>query len=132
MEQRGDITRLLSVANHGDPEAIRTVLTLLHDRLRVMAHRQLAGEAMGHTLETDGLVGGVGREDEASGRRRTRPDRLGEALAVALDEPDGALDDGPRAAVVDLEVDPPQAGQQRPEPEEIGRASCRERVCWIV
>lgn len=56
MEQRGDITRLLSVANHGDPEAIRTVLTLLHDRLRAMAHRQLAGEAMGHTLETDGLV----------------------------------------------------------------------------
>jgi RNA polymerase sigma factor (TIGR02999 family) len=56
MEQRGDITQLLGVANDGDPEAMRTVLTLLHDRLRVMARRQLAREAEGHTLETDGLV----------------------------------------------------------------------------
>src|SRR5687768_1850659 len=56
MDQRGDITRLLGVANEGDPEAMRTVLTLLHDRLRVMARRQLAREAEGHTLETDGLV----------------------------------------------------------------------------
>jgi RNA polymerase sigma factor (TIGR02999 family) len=56
MDQRGDITRLLSAANDGDPECMRTVLTLLHDRLRVIAHRQLAREAGGHTLETDGLV----------------------------------------------------------------------------
>ena len=56
MDQRGDITRLLSVANNGDPEAMRTVLALLHDRMRVIAHRQLAREAPGHTLETDGLV----------------------------------------------------------------------------
>ena len=56
MDQQGDITRLLHVANDGDPEAMRTVLALLHDRLRVIAHRQLAGEAVGHTLETDGLV----------------------------------------------------------------------------
>lgn len=56
MEQRGEITVLLSAANDGDAEAMRTVLTLLHDRLRVIAHRQLAREAGGHTLETDGLV----------------------------------------------------------------------------
>ncbi len=56
MEQRGDITILLSAANGGDAEAMRTVLSLLHDRLRVIAHRQLAREAGGHTLETDGLV----------------------------------------------------------------------------
>ena len=56
MEERGDITRQLSAANGGDPEAMRTVLTLLHDRLRAVARRQLAGEAGGHTLETDGLV----------------------------------------------------------------------------
>ena len=56
MEQSGDITRLLGVANGGDAEAMRTVLTLLHDRLRVMAHWQLAREEAGHTLETDGLV----------------------------------------------------------------------------
>ena len=56
MDQRGDITQLLDVANGGDADAMRTVLTLLHDRLRAMAHRQLANEAEGHTLETDGLV----------------------------------------------------------------------------
>jgi RNA polymerase sigma factor (TIGR02999 family) len=56
MEERGDITRLLGTANEGDPEAMRAVLGLLHARLREIAHRQLAGEAEGHTLETDGLV----------------------------------------------------------------------------
>ena len=35
---------------------MRAVLTMLHDRLREIAHRQLAHEAVGHTLETDGLV----------------------------------------------------------------------------
>ncbi len=56
MEQPGDITRLLRVANDGDPEAMRTVLTMLYDRLRVMAHGHLTHEGAGHTLETDGLV----------------------------------------------------------------------------
>lgn len=56
MDEPGDITRLLDIAHDGDPEAMQAVLTLLHDRLRVIAHRQLAREADGHTLETDGLV----------------------------------------------------------------------------
>lgn len=58
MDERnqGDITKLLGVANDGDPEALRTVLTLLYDRMREIAHRQLIGEGGGHTLETDGLV----------------------------------------------------------------------------
>jgi RNA polymerase sigma factor (TIGR02999 family) len=56
MTQRGDITQLLDLANDGDPEAMRSVLALLYGRLRVIAHRQLAREADGHTLETDGLV----------------------------------------------------------------------------
>jgi RNA polymerase sigma factor (TIGR02999 family) len=56
MEHRGDITQLLDLANDGDAEAMRSVLSLLYDRLRVIAHRQLAREAEGHTLETDGLV----------------------------------------------------------------------------
>lgn len=56
MEERGDVTRILGSANDGDPEAMRAVLTMLHDRLREIAHRQLAHEATGHTLETDGLV----------------------------------------------------------------------------
>jgi RNA polymerase sigma factor (TIGR02999 family) len=56
MERRGDVTQLLDLANDGDPDAMRSVLALLYDRLRVIAHRQLAREAEGHTLETDGLV----------------------------------------------------------------------------
>ena len=56
MDQTSDITQLLAVANDGDPEAMQAVLALLYDRLREIAHRQLAHEAEGHTLETDGLV----------------------------------------------------------------------------
>ncbi len=54
--EHGDVTRLLQVASHGDGSALKQVLGLLHDRLRLIARRQLAGEADGHTLETDGLV----------------------------------------------------------------------------
>lgn len=56
MEQTTDITRQLAIANEGDPDAMRSVLALLYDRLRAIAHRQLRHEAEGHTLETDGLV----------------------------------------------------------------------------
>ena len=61
------------------------------------------------------------RSSAASGARTSRPVALGpgedplrEPLAVVLDEPDRALDDRPRAPVVRLEVDPPQARQRRP------------------
>ncbi len=54
--EQGDITRLLRHAGSGDGNALHRVLGLLHDRLRGIAHRQLAGEDEGHTLETDGLV----------------------------------------------------------------------------
>jgi RNA polymerase sigma factor (TIGR02999 family) len=52
----GDITKLLHLAGDGDASALQRVLGLLHDRLRGIASRQLAGEGEGHTLETDGLV----------------------------------------------------------------------------
>ena len=54
--EQGDITRLLQHAGTGDASALHQVLGLLHDRLRAIASRQLAGEGEGHTLETDGLV----------------------------------------------------------------------------
>lgn len=56
MRDRGDVTGMLRSASEGDSAALREVLGLLHDRLRVIAHRQLAGEGTGHTLETDALV----------------------------------------------------------------------------
>lgn len=52
----GEVTRLLHRASAGEPDALRQVLTLMHGRLQHLARRQLAGEAEGHTLETDGLV----------------------------------------------------------------------------
>ncbi len=55
-QEQGDITRLLQHAGDGDASALHRVLGLLHDRLRGIARRQLAGEGDGHTLETDGLV----------------------------------------------------------------------------
>lgn len=56
MTEHGDVTRLLDDANGGDPRALRQVLAILYERLRDIARRQLAHEAEGHTLETDGLV----------------------------------------------------------------------------
>ncbi|MDQ3698713.1 MAG: ECF-type sigma factor [Gemmatimonadota bacterium] len=56
MHEQGDVTRLLHSASKGDSGALQKVLGLLHERLRWIARRQLAGEGQGHTLETDGLV----------------------------------------------------------------------------
>lgn len=52
----GEVTRLLHAASAGEAGALQQVLAMLHGRLRHLAHRQLSGEAEGHTLETDGLV----------------------------------------------------------------------------
>jgi RNA polymerase sigma-70 factor, ECF subfamily len=53
---QGEVTRLLQRASEGEAGALQQVLGMLHDRLRGIAHRQLANEGEGHTLETDGLV----------------------------------------------------------------------------
>jgi RNA polymerase sigma factor (TIGR02999 family) len=52
----GEVTGLLHRASEGDSAALREVLVRLHQRLRGIAHRQLAHEGPGHTLETDALV----------------------------------------------------------------------------
>jgi RNA polymerase sigma factor (TIGR02999 family) len=56
MHEQGDVTQLLHSAGQGNSGALQQVLGLLHERLRGIAHRQLARENPGHTLETDGLV----------------------------------------------------------------------------
>lgn len=56
MHEQGDVTTLLDRAREGEAGALQQVLELLYDRLRGIAHRQLAHEDAGHTLETDGLV----------------------------------------------------------------------------
>lgn len=52
----GEVTQLLQRARRGDVEALQEAVGLLHQRLRRLARRQLAGERTGHTLETDALV----------------------------------------------------------------------------
>ena len=56
MSEPNEVDRLLGLANEGDGAALRQVLVELHDRLRRIAHGQMAHENTGHTLETDGLV----------------------------------------------------------------------------
>lgn len=52
----GDVTQVLHGAREGSAEALQRALGMLHEHLRRIARRQLAGEGAGHTLETDALV----------------------------------------------------------------------------
>jgi RNA polymerase sigma factor (TIGR02999 family) len=54
--EQQDISAALSMLRRGAPEAIDGLLPLVYGELRRMAHRQLAAEAVGHTLCTTALV----------------------------------------------------------------------------
>jgi RNA polymerase sigma factor (TIGR02999 family) len=56
MHDAGEITRLLAAARAGDRRALDRVIPLVYDELSAMAHRQLARERPGHTLNTGALV----------------------------------------------------------------------------
>ncbi len=51
-----EITELLDRASRGDSAAANQLVPMIYDRLRAMAHRQLAQEPRGQTLATTGLV----------------------------------------------------------------------------
>lgn len=51
-----EITELLSRARSGDATAMDALMPLVYQRLRELAHRQLAGEAAQRTLDTTALV----------------------------------------------------------------------------
>lgn len=55
MPGSADITRLLEQLK-GDSAAVDSILPLVYQELREMAHRQMAGERAGHTLNTTALV----------------------------------------------------------------------------
>ncbi len=81
------------------------------------------------------VVRAVGREDEAARGRGPGHDPLREPLGVVLDEPHGALDDRPRAAVVGLEVDPAQPRERRGQPEDpahVGEAPAVDRLVVVA
>ena len=55
-EARGEVTRLLAACSDGDREAFDRLIPLVYDDLRSIAHRRLAGERRGHTLNTTAVV----------------------------------------------------------------------------
>lgn len=50
------ITRLLLAWNEGDGQALDQLMPLVHDELHRLAHRYMAGERLGHPLQTTALV----------------------------------------------------------------------------
>jgi RNA polymerase sigma factor (TIGR02999 family) len=54
--EQQEITAALSMLRRGAPEALEGLLPLVYNELRRIAHRQLAAEAAGHTLNTTALV----------------------------------------------------------------------------
>lgn len=51
-----EITDLLVRARGGDASAVQTLMPLVYQRLRELAHRQLAGESGSHAIDTTALV----------------------------------------------------------------------------
>jgi RNA polymerase sigma factor (TIGR02999 family) len=56
MDARHDVTELLLAWRRGDPEALDRLVALVYEKLRRIAHGQLAREDAGHTLGTTALV----------------------------------------------------------------------------
>jgi RNA polymerase sigma factor (TIGR02999 family) len=52
----GEVTRILSAADRGDPRAADQLLPLVYDELRRLAAARLAAEPPGHTLQPTALV----------------------------------------------------------------------------
>jgi RNA polymerase sigma factor (TIGR02999 family) len=51
-----DVSRLLARWKDGDEAALQELLPIVHDELRRLARRQMAGERTGHTLQPTALV----------------------------------------------------------------------------
>lgn len=52
----GEISILLKAWSEGEESALENLIPLVYDELRKMAHRQMAREHQGHTLQTTALV----------------------------------------------------------------------------
>jgi hypothetical protein len=59
VESAPEITRLLRAWGDGDARALDLVMPLVYEELRQAAHRYIAREASGHTLQTTALVNEV-------------------------------------------------------------------------
>src|SRR5579871_558677 len=56
MQEPDGITDLLQRASYGDELAMSALFPQVYEKLRMVAHRQLRGEAVQHTLNTTALV----------------------------------------------------------------------------
>jgi RNA polymerase sigma factor (TIGR02999 family) len=54
--QQQEIDEALAALSRGAPEAMDRLMPLVYQELRLVAHRQLSGEARGHTLSTTAVV----------------------------------------------------------------------------
>jgi RNA polymerase sigma factor (TIGR02999 family) len=52
----GDVTGLLQAWGQGDEAALQELVPLVHNQLRKAAHRYMAQERSGHTLQTTALI----------------------------------------------------------------------------
>ena len=122
-------------ARNGQPEPRATATAGSSSRLvraRTARVDPSSGHALEHAPEADRLLAAVRCEDQAALRTRPGPHPLRELLAVVGDEPDGALDDRRRTAMVHLEVDASQARAAtaaRPSTRRHRRAASR-RSLW--
>src|SRR5215469_10895820 len=51
-----DLTSLLQAWGRGDEEALQKLMPLVYEQLHAAAHRYMAGERCGHTLQTTALI----------------------------------------------------------------------------
>jgi RNA polymerase sigma-70 factor (ECF subfamily) len=51
-----DVTALIKAWGEGDDQALEALLPLVHSELHCLAHRYMAGERSGHSLQTSALV----------------------------------------------------------------------------
>jgi RNA polymerase sigma factor (TIGR02999 family) len=56
MTDRSEVTLLLRQARAGDKDALDTLLPLIYEELRAIAHDRMRAERSGHTLNTTALV----------------------------------------------------------------------------
>jgi RNA polymerase sigma factor (TIGR02999 family) len=56
LDLMGEVTRILSAIEQGDPSAVEQLLPLVYDELRVLAAQRLAHEQPGQTLQATALV----------------------------------------------------------------------------
>ena len=55
-ERAGEVTRILTAADQGDPRAAEELLPIVYEELRALARRRMAGERPGQTIQATALV----------------------------------------------------------------------------